>query len=248
MSVLISIIIPTHNNESTITRCLNSIAAQSFTDFEVVVALDHCTDKTKETVLKHRLSSQINVVENTEEASAANARNAALAAAKGRFIAFLDADDAMAPDRLKTQLDFMTANNLAFTYSQYNVHKANGDVFLFKPPKVATYKKILKTTYIGCSTVMIDRRAHPNLRMATDAPKREDAATWLSILKTGEKAFCINRPLVEYFMETGSVSSSKRKMIKYQWNLLRRNQNINWFASVYYMITWAWHGFWKYRL
>ena len=83
--------------------------------------------------------------------------------------------------------------------------------------------------------------------MPEQAVKREDFACWLAILKKGVKAHCLHEYLAEYIIHSDSVSASKSKMVKYQWNVYRNVEKLSFFKSVYYMLNWAISGVFKYR-
>lgn len=83
-----SVIIPAHNEESVISKALESIKQQSFTDYELIVVCDACTDRTKEIAEAYGAK----VIEINAHSSGA-ARNAGLDAAQGDWILFCDADD-----------------------------------------------------------------------------------------------------------------------------------------------------------
>lgn len=83
-----SVIVPAHNEERHIAKALDSIYAQSFEDFECIVVLDSCTDRTKEIAQTY----PVKIIE-IDGGSSAAARNAGLNAAKGEWVLFCDADD-----------------------------------------------------------------------------------------------------------------------------------------------------------
>ena len=84
-----SVIIPAHNEENTLGKCLESIKAQSFTDYEIIVVCDNCTDNTESVAMSYAVDKII-------KGSFGNdgmARNAGLDVAKGKWVLFIDADD-----------------------------------------------------------------------------------------------------------------------------------------------------------
>jgi glycosyltransferase involved in cell wall biosynthesis len=88
----ISVIIPSYNTAPLIANCLDSVFAQSFSDFEVVVVNDGSPDTAKlEEALRPYLEKIVYIVQ--ENKRAAGARNTAIGKARGEFLAFLDSDD-----------------------------------------------------------------------------------------------------------------------------------------------------------
>ena len=84
----ISIIIPAHNSAEFITKCINSIKSQTFTDYEVIVVCDACEDNTAEVV-----APLVDKVLKVNFHNDGMSRNAGIAAAEGEFILFIDSDD-----------------------------------------------------------------------------------------------------------------------------------------------------------
>jgi len=88
-----SIIIPAHNEEETIGRCIKSVLDQTFKDFEIIISNDGSTDKTQEIVEKILLKDKrIKIINRKQGHSAAFARNRGAEKAKGKVLVFLDAD------------------------------------------------------------------------------------------------------------------------------------------------------------
>ena len=99
-SPLVSIIIPVYNSERFLKECFDSILSQYFKDFEVIIVDDGSTDSSL--VIEEEYSKDLRFrVIKQENAGQGIARNRALDIAKGKYITFLDSDDAMKPDFLK---------------------------------------------------------------------------------------------------------------------------------------------------
>jgi glycosyltransferase involved in cell wall biosynthesis len=97
--VLFSIVIPTYNRRDLLRRALDSVRAQTFTDFETIVVDDGSTDGTAEYLA--RLAGKVRVIQQRNSGPGA-ARNAGAAIAAGEYIAFLDSDDLWFPWTLAT--------------------------------------------------------------------------------------------------------------------------------------------------
>ena len=96
MSIRISIIIPIHNLEPYIGKCLQSIIRQRYdkSQYEIITVLDNCTDRSEEIVMTALEDCDIaHTILRTDCKSAGLARNAGLEAAKGKYIYFVDGDD-----------------------------------------------------------------------------------------------------------------------------------------------------------
>lgn len=111
MNPTISIIIPVYNQEKYLSRCLDSILAQTFTDFEVVCVNDHSTDNT-ENILKEyvKKDSRIKTFDDPGK-GAADARNFGIEKASGEYVGFVDSDDFIQPQMYEFLLRAITENN-----------------------------------------------------------------------------------------------------------------------------------------
>ena len=97
----ISVIIPTYNRAVYVTKAIDSILAQTYTDYEIIVVDDGSTDNTKEALKSYE--DKINYIYQ-ENKGVSSARNTGMRAASGQWIAFLDSDDIWLPDKLSSQI------------------------------------------------------------------------------------------------------------------------------------------------
>jgi glycosyltransferase involved in cell wall biosynthesis len=239
----VSIITPTHNSISFIEDTIQSVLKQSFFDWEMIIVDDFSTDNTVELInsfVKH--DPRIKLIQLAENSGAAIARNIAIEAAQGRYIAFLDSDDLWLPNKLEKQLAFMQENNYAFTFSAYDKINENGHVFgSIGVPNKVSYFDLLTTNYIGCLTVIYDTSYFGKIHMST-LSKREDFATWLNMLKKVDFAFGLNEPLAKYRVYQGQSSSKKINMAYETWKLYREVERISMIESLYYFSHYAFFG------
>lgn len=116
---MISVIIPAYNREDYIEACLDSISGQSYGDIEIIVVNDGSTDSTENLSLKKATAdSRIKVV-NRPNGGLSRARNTGLDNAKGDFVAFVDSDDMLHPDALKSMLDIARQSSCDIVAAQY---------------------------------------------------------------------------------------------------------------------------------
>lgn len=245
---LVSIIMPNYNCEKYISETINSVLAQTYQNWELLF-VDDCSSDSSLEIAKSFEDERIRIFSKDKNGGAALARNKAIEEAKGKWIAFLDSDDLWMPEKLEKQITYMHNNNISFSYTDYDViDESNKTISTFKPRlDVCKYKDILKHNHIGCLTVIYDSEKLGKVLMPTNAPKREDMACWLSILKNGEQAHCLHECLARYKVHYNSVSSNKLKMMKFQWQVYRKVERINLFKSLYYLSYWAVMGVLKYR-
>ena len=103
---------------------------------------------------------------------AARARNLGVNEAKGRYLAYLDADDLWTPDKLEKELAFLKEKQAAFVFTGYEFADENGKGTgkIVRVPATITYKEALKNTTIFTSTVMFDMEqlSKEQLQMSPD--------------------------------------------------------------------------------
>jgi glycosyltransferase involved in cell wall biosynthesis len=109
--VIVSVVIATRNDAQRVGFAIVSVLNQTFSDFELIVVNDHSTDETARVLERFReADSRISVITNTKQLGRAGARNVGIMLARGEFIAVLDSDDMMFPERLSRQVEFMRGN------------------------------------------------------------------------------------------------------------------------------------------
>jgi GT2 family glycosyltransferase len=122
LSPMFSVVIPTHNRADKIAAALDSVFAQSFADFEVIVVDDGSTDGTDAVLAPYR--DRIALL-GQERAGPARARNAGVARASGRYLVFLDSDDILPPWALATYARVIEAEAPVLVMTR--VFKFNGE-------------------------------------------------------------------------------------------------------------------------
>lgn len=124
---VVSVVMPVWNRATTLRAAVESVQAQTWTDWELIVVDDGSTDDSRN-VLEGlaAFDDRIQVV-HAERSGVSRARNTAIAAARGRYVAFLDSDNTWQPDFLDTMLRVMSADGLGVAYASLELHR-NGAV------------------------------------------------------------------------------------------------------------------------
>ena len=241
MRQLVSVITPTYNCGAFIGKTIESVQAQSYTDWEMVIVDDCSADNTREVVERYaEKDSRIHYHILPENSGAAVARTKAMQLAKGDFMAFLDSDDLWMPDKLQRQLDFMQNNGYAFTCTAYEQIDEDGILLnkTVKTVKKTNYNRLLLDCPVGNSSVMYNVNAIgkfevPNIR------KRNDDALWLAMLKKEQYIYGMPDVLMQYRIRKNSISSNKLQLIKYHWILYREIEHLNVFRSAFHICWWC---------
>lgn len=240
--VLVSVIMPTYNCGKFIAEAIDSVLAQSMTDWEIQIVDDCSTDNTQEIVGAYQEKHQnIHYYRLPENSGPAVARTEAMKRAKGKYIAFLDSDDRWHPEKLEKQIRYMTENNISFSCTAYGQMDEAGKELplLCIPPKKTNYQKMLRLSNpIGNSTVMYDRTVLGDFEVPV-IKKRNDFALWLQILKKTPYCGGIDQTLAMYRVRSNSVSSRKLQQIKYHWYLYHEIEKLGFIRSCWYVFCWA---------
>lgn len=216
----VSIITPLWNGAATIQACLDSVAEQSVDGVEHLVIDNRSTDGGPAIVAR----AGARLLSCTHRQGAAAARNVGLAAARGRWVAFLDADDRFLPGKLSRQIAEMQARGLAFSWTSYRVLHGRGRRDQITPATATLPDLLSKRIVIGCSTVMLDRMALGAHRFDENLPLAEDFALWQVLARDctrrGLPLGALPEVLTEYRAGTG-ISAGKLRAARGHWAALR---------------------------
>jgi len=133
---LISVIIPVYNMEDYIAFTVQSVLAQTYSNFELLIVDDGSTDKSKK-ICQEFKDLRIKIIEQKNQGVSA-ARNAGIRQAKGEFLAFLDGDDLWLPDKLEKHTKHLEKNpNVAVSFSRFSlINEAGNSIGLIKTSQI----------------------------------------------------------------------------------------------------------------
>lgn len=238
MKELVSIIMPSYNSSKTIISSIQSVLAQKYESWELLITDDCSSDDTLEIILSFsKKDERIKVFSFHNNYGAGAARNNSIEKANGRYIAFLDSDDVWHEDKLMKQVDFMLTGHYGLTYTAYSKINVDGQVKKqIKPPAQVNYNELLKSNVIGCLTAMYDVKMLGKVYMPL-IRKRQDMALWLNILKKIDFAYCLSENLAFYREGHSSLSSNKFKVLKSQWSFYRDHLKLSFPLALYYFFN-----------
>jgi teichuronic acid biosynthesis glycosyltransferase TuaG len=246
MNALVSVVMPAFNSAVFIEQAIRSVQAQTLTDWELLVADDGSTDETAAIVRRMNDNDpRVKLISLGERRGPAGARNAAIEAAGGRYIAFLDSDDMWKPHKLERQIAFMRARDIALSFSAYDrIGEAGEPRGQVHARRKVNYRQLLGYCVIGCLTAVYDTKKLGKQYMP-DIPKRQDYALWLKILKQVDYAWPVPESLAIYRVRRGSVSSNKLIAARYNWRLYHDVEKLGLVRSAYYFAQYAVRGAWR---
>jgi len=245
MNELVSIIMPSYNTASFISKTIESVLNQTYKNWELLIVDDCSTDDTDEIVSKYN-DKRIVYLKNEKNSGAAISRNRALRNAKGKWIAFLDSDDLWHPTKLEKQIKFMKKNGHFFSYTSYEEIDENDVVNGVKVtgPKKITKMGMYRYCWPGCLTVMYDAEKVGKIQIA-DIKKNNDYAMWLKVIKKAD-CYHYDKVLAQYRKRSGSISNHGcLKLVKWHYKLFREADNKNSIASLFLTLQNLIYGCWK---
>ena len=245
---LVSIITPAYRAAAYIEATINSVQAQTYANWEMLIADDCSPDDTRAIVSRRAATdSRIRLIALDQNGGPARARNAAIAAASGRWLAFLDSDDLWLPAKLESQLDFQRSEDAALTCTGWRRISADGGRVgrAVSPPHSLNYRQALGLTGIATSTVVLDRRKTGAVVMKP--VYYDDFACWLEVLRSGEIARGLDLDLMRYRVMEGSVSRNKLRSAREVWKQLRTVEQLPLPLAARSFASYALHASLKYR-
>ena len=243
---LVSIITPVYNCYKLLPKTIESVINQTYENWEMIL-VDDCTPDNSAEIIKEYMKNEprIKYFKLDNNSGAAVARNKALELSKGRFVAYLDADDLWRPEKLEKQVDFMIKNSYAFTCTDYEKINEEGESLnkIVKIPKEVNYNLFLRNTIIQTVGVMVDtKQTGKELLIMPNIRRRQDAATWCQLLKNGFNCYECPENLSYYRVVSNSLSSNKFKAIKMNWYWYRKIEKLPLWKTFYCFIGYAFNA------
>ena len=229
MADLVSIIMPSFGTALFIAASIESVQAQSYKNWELIIVDDCSPDNTDDVVRPYLSDERIKYLKNEKNSGAAVSRNRALREAKGKWIAFLDSDDLWMPEKLEKQIRFMEKNGYCFSYTNYaeiDTEDHRNGITVTGPKKV-TKTGFFNYCWPGCLTVMYDAETVGLIQIA-DIKKNNDYAMWLKVCRKAD-CYLLDEELALYRRgRAGSVSTQSIKaMIGWHYKLYRDAEGQN---------------------
>ena len=245
---LISIIMPAYNAENTLSRAVNSVLDQSYQNYELIIINDCSSDRTQALAEEYAAAdSRIRVISNAENRGVSLTRHKGVENARGKWLAFLDSDDAWTVDKLEKQMALQRQQNaqLIFTSSAFMDDQESPKNWVMHVPEKIGYRTLLKQNLISNSSVLIRKSCYLEHEFIGSGV-HEDFVCWLRLLRSGEFAYGIDEPLLIYRLSSGSKSGNKLEAAKMNWNAYRA-VGLNFLEASYDMSWYAVNGLLKYR-
>ncbi len=210
----VSVIIPAYNRERLLGQTLESVLAQTYTDYEVIVVDDGSTDGTRRVAESYvpRFAGRLRCGSQPNQGLSA-ARNTGCREAKGRLLAFLDSDDLWKPEKLAVQVPVLDADaSIGMVSSMAEVVDVqNARVLRIKPEQRpgTTLRELIERGTAPPSTFVARREAMEQVGYfdATITKGLEDLDLGFRLAAAGWKLVCLEHPLIRYRLHDANLSS-----------------------------------------
>ena len=223
---------PSYNCGRFVRKTIESVLAQTYSNWELLFVDDCSTDDT-ETIVRSFNDTRIRYFRNEQNSGAAVSRNRALLEARGRWVAFLDSDDLWLPEKLEHQICFMEKNGCHFSYHEYEEIDEESQLLnvIVSGPGHLSKTGMFNYCWPGCLTVMYDTK-EVGLVQIEDIKKNNDYALWLKACKKAD-CYLLKEILARYRKRKGSISNhGKLELVKWHYKLFHEAEHQNVVMSV----------------
>lgn len=209
----VSVVMPAYNAEKYLREAIDSILSQTFTDFEFIIINDGSTDRTKEIILSYT-DPRIVYIENESNSGICVTLNKGVAAARGRYIARMDADDVAVSERLALQVEYMRSHpDIGVVGSYLQLMDENENhlyVFENSPDPDECYINMIFATSVGHPSVLIRKSCltENNLEYEEYFRGMEDFFLWWQLAKHTQISN-IPKPLLNYRCHSSQVTKNQ---------------------------------------
>lgn len=241
----VSVVVPSFNQPDRLRRAVKSIRAQSFPRWEAIV-VDDGSERKHQLAIRDFLSElnddRIRAFFSSKNRGPARARNLGIRLSRGRYIAFLDNDDAWEPEKLSLQIRHIQSAGAYLSCTAYrNCTEDLVELSLIEPTPELSYPALLEHNIVGCSTVMLDTEQGGKTYFP-DIALRQDFAHWLAILREGRKGRGLAEPLTTRYVHEASLSRNKFRAARYTWHVYRQLEALGLWRSTWVFLHYALKG------
>lgn len=244
---LVSIITPCYNGAKYIRETIDSVIAQTYPKWEMIIVDDGSKDNSAE-IVRGYTDERIHLIQQKNAGSAA-ARNNGIRQCNGQYIALLDADDLWKPDFLKRQIAFMKKRKAVCVFCSYERIDGNSKVILHPTiaKKKITTKDMRVMNHIGCLSGLYDSSKHGKIYLREELKSlRDDYAYWYDIVALEDAAYGNPEILASYRVLDTSTTGNKKKLIKKQYQFYRTHLKESVPEAVVNTVRWGVSGIKKF--
>ena len=245
MNDLVSIIIPYYQKLNWIDQTLKSIYDQTYKNYEILIVYDD-TSKDELKNLKSKIKDKkIKLYINKKNLGAGMSRNLASKKAKGKYLAFIDADDMWKKNKIEYQLAFMKKKKKKISFTAYTIIDKNNSIIGKRASKpIVHYKDLVNSCDIGLSTVIIERDLFRKYFFSKNKTK-EDYSLWLRISKKNN-IYGLSKSLTRWRKLNNSLSSNTFQKFLDAYDIYKNQEKFGYFKSFYSIFVLSFNFLLKY--
>lgn len=228
----VTVLLPVYNSARFLGDALDSILAQTWVDFEILAIDDGSTDESL-AILQACQDPRLRIIEHPHNRGLIASLNEGIAEAGGQYIARMDADDRMTPERLAEQVAFLEAEpEVAVVGTFVEFINVDGEVTgswntdRATPDEASISAMLPRTNCLAHPSVMIRRSALGGLRYDPRQPGAEDWDLWLRMRARGLRIAKLPKVLLQYRVHAGSIMAGAKRTVSYEHRLLGQRRRI----------------------
>lgn len=219
----ISIIVPVHNTEKHLRKCVASLQAQTYTNIEIILVENASTDNSL--ALCHEIAKEDNRIKviSVELGDLSHARNEGIKVSNGEYVGFIDSDDTIEPDMYEEMMKLATEEELDIVFCDFvKKYDYRSDRYVFSnsgKKTVANAKEILKLNFKdkipqSACTLLSHKRLFDDISFPVKRYYEDTATTWKLLIKA-QKAGHIAKPFYHYYRHSESIAHTANFNIHY---------------------------------
>lgn len=213
----VSVIIPVHNMQEYLPKCMESVLAQTLQDIEVILVENASTDASLDLCNEYAArDSRVKVI-HSDVGDLSTARNLGLKLASAEYVAFLDSDDTIDKVMYATLYDFAKANDLDLVYSNHvlvfddrppkYIFRESGDSVILTPKRMLIKQFLRKIPILAC-TMLVRMRVFDKLKFPEFVYYEDRAFTHL-VINACQKVGYVDKSFYYYYQRSGSIAHTR---------------------------------------
>ena len=245
---LVSVVMPVFNKEKYVKQAIESVLNQTYRNLEIIIIDDKSADNSLSILENYNsIDKRIRLIKHSRNTGVALTRNDGILAAKGEYIALVDADDIWTKDKIAKQVNLMITQSADITYCSYGYISNDGDISrkAFVVPTTTSFNKFLSKSVFSCSTIMYKSDIAKKYLFDNEY-YHEDFVLWCKLLSNDLKAIGDKEILAYYRLTDDSKAANKITSAKHRWVAYRKNLKLPMPRAILCFISYSLNGLIKY--